>query len=117
MRIDFDKRDSVILKGLAITAIVFHNFYHLAGPVHENEFTFDPTYFWVFVSSIKGPTTAIEGFFSFFGHFGVESSSFLLRMVWPRAIGTIRPPGEAFYGEESKSSTQFSDWWFCFGSS
>lgn len=72
MRIDFDKRDSVILKGLAITAIVFHNFYHLAGPVHENEFTFDPTYFWVFVSSIKGPTTAIEGFFSFFGHFGVE---------------------------------------------
>ncbi|MGB0065011.1 MAG: acyltransferase [Terracidiphilus sp.] len=74
---DLDKRDTSILKGLAITAIVFHNFFHLVGLVHQNEFSFDPARFWGFLRALNTPTTAIEGFFIFFGHYGVELFVFL----------------------------------------
>jgi peptidoglycan/LPS O-acetylase OafA/YrhL len=69
---NLDRRDTLILKGLGISAIVLHNFFHLIGPVHENEFAFGPEGFRAFVKSLSTPTTAIEGFFAFFGHFGVE---------------------------------------------
>jgi peptidoglycan/LPS O-acetylase OafA/YrhL len=74
---DLDKRDTLVLKGLAISAIVFHNFCHLAGPVHQDELTFKPARFPVFLKSLHDPTTAITGCFSFFGHFGVDIFIFL----------------------------------------
>ncbi len=29
MQLEFDKRDTAVLKGIAIAAIVFHNFFHV----------------------------------------------------------------------------------------
>jgi peptidoglycan/LPS O-acetylase OafA/YrhL len=74
---DLDLKDTTILKGLAITAIVFHNFFHIVSPVHQNEFTFDPARFWVFVQQVSNPATTIQALFAFFGHFGVQVFIFL----------------------------------------
>ena len=74
---ELDKKDTAILKGLAITAIVFHNFFHVLGPVRENEFSFDPTRFWVFLQNVVRPETTIQSLLSFFGHFGVQIFIFL----------------------------------------
>lgn len=74
---DLDVKDTTILKGLAITSIVFHNFFHIVVPVHENEFTFDPARFWTFVQYLSDPSTAIQALFAFFGHFGVQVFIFL----------------------------------------
>lgn len=74
---DLDKKDTAILKGLAISAIVFHNFFHVIGPVHENEFDFDPARFPVFLQTVVHPSAAIQSFFAFYGHFGVQIFIFL----------------------------------------
>ena len=75
--IDLDKKDTAILKGLAIAAIVFHNFFHVIGPVRENEFNFDPARFPIFLQAIFHPSTTIQSFFAFYGHFGVQVFIFL----------------------------------------
>lgn len=72
-----DPCDSAILKGLAISAIVFHNFFHFVSPVHQNEFTFLPSRFPVFLETVIHPSLAIQALFSFFGHFGVDIFVFL----------------------------------------
>jgi peptidoglycan/LPS O-acetylase OafA/YrhL len=72
-----DRHDTAILKGIAIAAIVFHNFFHVLGPVHENEFTFDAARFPVFLHTVVQPSMAIQAFFSFFGHYGVQVFIFL----------------------------------------
>jgi len=74
---DLDKKDATILKGLAITAIVFHNFFHVIGPVHENEFSFEPGRFSIFLQNVVHPSTTIQSLFAFFGHFGVQIFIFL----------------------------------------
>jgi peptidoglycan/LPS O-acetylase OafA/YrhL len=74
---DLDRKDTAILKGLAISAIVFHNFFHVFGPVKENEFTFDPARFEVFLHALVHPSTAIQSLFAFYGHFGVQIFIFL----------------------------------------
>jgi hypothetical protein len=55
MLVDFDKRDTVTLKGLAITAIVFHNSFHLVSPVHQSEFGFNPVRFHRFLQALGHP--------------------------------------------------------------
>src|SRR5258708_38928610 len=72
-----DTRDTIVLKGMAISAIVFHNFFHLVGAVHENEFTFDPRRFLIFLHTVRQPALAIQACFSFLGHFGVQIFIFL----------------------------------------
>jgi peptidoglycan/LPS O-acetylase OafA/YrhL len=74
---DLDYRDTSILKGLAVFAIVFHNFFHAVGPVHQNEFTFDSSRFDQFLRTIVHPALAVQAVFSFFGHFGVQLFIFL----------------------------------------
>ncbi len=74
---NLDTQDTAILKGLAITAIVFHNFFHFVSPARQNEFTFDPARFMVFLDTVKHPSLAIQAFFSFFGHLGVQVFIFL----------------------------------------
>ncbi len=74
---DLDKKDTAILKGLAISAIVFHNFFHAVGTVRENEFTFDPARFAVFLHAVAQPSTAIQSLFAFYGHLGVQVFIFL----------------------------------------
>jgi peptidoglycan/LPS O-acetylase OafA/YrhL len=75
---DLDIRDTTVMRGLAITAIVFHNYFHLVSySVNENEFTFDPARFWNLVKALGDPVLAVQGMFSFFGHFGVQVFVFL----------------------------------------
>jgi peptidoglycan/LPS O-acetylase OafA/YrhL len=74
---DLDKRDTAVLKGIAISAIVLHNFFHVVSPAHENEFTFDPGRFQQFIQTVRQPALAIQALFSFFGHYGVGIFIFL----------------------------------------
>jgi peptidoglycan/LPS O-acetylase OafA/YrhL len=74
---DHDIHDTAILKCLAITAIVFHNFFHFVSAARENEFTFDPVRFRLFLEAVRQPPLAIQAVFSFFGHFGVQIFIFL----------------------------------------
>lgn len=74
---DLDPVDSSILKALAITVICLHNFLHLITPVRQNEFSFDPARFTLFLQSAQHPSTALQAFFSFFGHYGVQVFVFL----------------------------------------
>ncbi|MGB6193773.1 MAG: acyltransferase [Terracidiphilus sp.] len=77
MQVEFDKRDTAALKGIAIAAIVFHNYFHPISRAHQNEFTFDPSRFWAFLATVKDPSLAIQAVFSFWGHFGVQIFIFL----------------------------------------
>jgi peptidoglycan/LPS O-acetylase OafA/YrhL len=74
---NLDRRDTLVLKGVAISAIVFHNYFHAIGPVRENEFVFSAAVFQMFQKTLNNPILAIEGIFSFFGHFGVGIFVFL----------------------------------------
>jgi peptidoglycan/LPS O-acetylase OafA/YrhL len=77
MLIELDKRDTAVLKGLAISAIVFHNYFHLVSPALQNEFYFHPMGFRVFLETVVHPSLSIQALFSFFGHFGVQVFIFL----------------------------------------
>ena len=78
LRLDtLDKKDTTILKALAILAIVFHNFFHIAVKVHENEFDFSPDRFGVFLQTVAHPSLAIQALFAFYGHYGVQIFIFL----------------------------------------
>lgn len=56
MRINLTKEDTLLLKGAAIMAIIFHNFYHkFEGGIVENEFTFHPNSYWEFWESFLHP--------------------------------------------------------------
>lgn len=74
---DMDLRDTTVLKGLAISAIVFHNFFHAVSPVGQNEFTFDPARFQRLLAALSHGSLAIQALFSFFGHYGVQVFIFL----------------------------------------
>jgi len=73
----FDLQDMLLLKGMAILAIVFHNFYHRIGVVKENELAFDPKHFPVFLTHMFQPTEVFQAVFSYLGHFGVQIFIFL----------------------------------------
>lgn len=74
MKINLTKKDSLLLKGVAITAIIFHNFYHkFEGGIVENEFAFHPNSYWDFWESFMYPGfNLFNNFFSFYGHYGVS---------------------------------------------
>jgi peptidoglycan/LPS O-acetylase OafA/YrhL len=74
---DLDPRDTAVLKALAIAGIVLHNFFHAVSPARQNEFTFDPQRWMVFLHTASQPVLALQAFFSFFGHFGVQIFVFL----------------------------------------
>src|SRR3569833_441149 len=74
---ELDRKDTTILKALAILAIVFHNFFHVVVKVHENEFDFNPARFGVFLNAVVHPSLAIQALFAFYGHFGVQIFIFL----------------------------------------
>ena len=73
MKICLTKEDTLLLKGLAITAIVLHNIYHnYIGSITENEFEFHPESFNSFWRLFLHPDISIfNNFFSFYGHYGV----------------------------------------------
>lgn len=55
----------------------FSQFFHFVSPARQNEFTFSAARFPVFLHTVKCPDLAIQAFFSFFGHFGVQIFIFL----------------------------------------
>ncbi|WP_331350755.1 acyltransferase family protein [Cellvibrio sp. UBA7671] len=70
---ELGKKDLLILKGIAITLIVFHNFMHLLPSPRENEFYFDPgRIFLLFDLILSEPENSAVFLFSYFGHFGVQ---------------------------------------------
>ena len=75
--IELDTLDTTVLKGLAISAIVLHNFFHAVSPARENEFTFHPGGLTVFLHTVSHPSLAVQAVFSFFGYLGVPIFIFL----------------------------------------
>jgi peptidoglycan/LPS O-acetylase OafA/YrhL len=67
-----DAKDSLALKGLAILGIVLHNYFHFLGSAATNEFDFAPGRFQAALANLGDPTHAIQAFFSYFGHYGVQ---------------------------------------------
>lgn len=76
-RFKLDLRDSTTLKGIAILAIAFHNYFHLLSPARENEFNFDPRRVFSLIAAVQDPRYCVQGLFSFFGHLGVQVFIFL----------------------------------------
>lgn len=68
------KGASETIKGIAILAIMAHNFYHHLPPVMgENEFSFDPELFGRYLSALRAdPQNVLRYLFSYFGHLGVQ---------------------------------------------
>ena len=79
MNLTLSRRDSTLLKGVAILAIVMHNFCHwLPGCVVENEYMFHAEYSCRMAEVLKdfGPHVVLN-FFSYFGHYGVPLFLFI----------------------------------------
>ena len=87
-----DLEDTLVLKGIAILAIVLHNYLHLLIPVHENEFTHDPARLAAFLGAMRDPRLAVQAVFSYWGHYGVQIFMFLsayglATRYWDRPMG------------------------------
>lgn len=71
---EFSKDDSLIIKGLAILAIMLHNFFRWVDPATgENEFGFAAHTVYKFTEQLTSqPQEFINIIFSYLGHFGVQ---------------------------------------------
>jgi hypothetical protein len=66
MTLAFSTRDTLALKGAAISAIVLHNFFVYLGPVKVNEFGFNYP-FSEFVLYAVQPRHTAQAFFAYLG--------------------------------------------------
>lgn len=75
----FNKNDTFLIKGIAIIAILLHNFFHWIPPkTGENEFDFSLGRIMnLFASMQSSPLECINLFFSYFGHYGVQLFIFI----------------------------------------
>lgn len=70
---DISKNQISIIKGLAISMIVFHNFLHLTNGIGENEMAFFPDRIYILFDTIlNAPSMFFNGLFSYGGHYGVQ---------------------------------------------
>lgn len=68
-----NKQQTSILKAVAITLIVFHNFLHLTNGIGENEMSFTASRVFDFFAFMKAsPWLIPDALFSYLGHYGVE---------------------------------------------
>ncbi len=68
-----DKRQTSVIKAVAITMIVFHNFLHILHDIGENEMDLSTDRVFKFFSFIQESFWNIpDALFSFLGHYGVE---------------------------------------------
>jgi peptidoglycan/LPS O-acetylase OafA/YrhL len=103
LRLDtLDKKDTTILKALAILAIVFHNFFHIVVKVHENEFDFNPNRFGVFLHAVVHPSLTIQALFAFYGHFGVQIFIFLSAYGLAKSHWDDKSPWTSFMWTRAK---------------
>lgn len=96
---DLDPVDSAVLKGLAISAIALHNFFHLLSPALQNEFAFHADRFGIFLDTVQHPSLATQAFFSFFGHYGVQIFVFLSAYGLAKSHWDDRPSWLSFFSE------------------
>ena len=87
-----DLEDTLALKGIAILAIVLHNYFHLLVPIRENEFSYDPARLAAFLDAMRDPRLAVQAMFSYWGHYGVQIFMFLsayglATRYWDRPMG------------------------------
>jgi peptidoglycan/LPS O-acetylase OafA/YrhL len=75
----FNKNDTFLIKGIAIIAILLHNFFHWIPPlIGENEFDFLINRLHRLIESLQAtPLEFINVFFSYFGHYGVQLFIFI----------------------------------------
>lgn len=71
--LNYNHHDTLLIKGFAIIAIVFHNYFHwLRHPIRENQFGFTADNFSNMIIAVSSnPQQLLHAFFSYFGHFGV----------------------------------------------
>lgn len=92
---------TLILKGIGILAIVFHNYFHWVLPnVGENEFVFDAARIGEFLAYFdKRPFESINLLFSYLGHFGVQLFIFISGYGLAKSAGKRLPAWSAFVVE------------------
>lgn len=92
MKLELGRRETAVLKGMAILVIMLHNYCHwLSFTVKENEFTWQ--YKWVYYmrKHLMSPDGNLPlDLFSFFGHYGVPVFVFLSGYGLVRKYGTER---------------------------
>ena len=95
-----DPSAATVLRGLAILAIVLHNFLHLLPQSPgENEMDFDPTRAFAMVQAIaQQPASGVRHTLSFFGHYGVQVFIFLSGYGLTRKFAARVPGYAAFLG-------------------
>lgn len=72
------QNDTAILKGIGILLIVMHNFLHWTNDIGENEMVFDNNRIFLLIESVlDDPFMIINGFFTYFGFFGIEIFIFI----------------------------------------
>lgn len=77
--VNLTKEDTLIIKGIAIIAIVLHNYFHIFnGVVRENEFGYSPDNFFMLWSSLQDSFLQfVVNFISMYGHYGVVAFFFV----------------------------------------
>lgn len=77
--ISLTKEDTLVIKGIAIIAIVLHNYFHVFnGIVRENEFVYEPDSFMLLWSSLQDSFLYfMVNFISMYGHYGVVAFFFV----------------------------------------
>lgn len=77
--VSLTKEDTLVIKGIAIIAIILHNYFHLFnGIVRENEFGYDPDNFMQLWSSLQDSFLYfMVNFISMYGHYGVVAFFFV----------------------------------------
>lgn len=78
-RINIDKEQTNLIKGIGILLIIFHNYFHWVSPSPgENEFIFSVTHVKNTFSILSNSHLDIlNDLFSFFGHYGVQLFIFI----------------------------------------
>jgi peptidoglycan/LPS O-acetylase OafA/YrhL len=93
---ELDARDCLVLRGLAILAISFHNYCHLLSRVRENEFDFSPQRFLSYLDALHEPSRIFQASFSFLGHYGVQIFVFLSAYGLATRYWDRQPPWTTF---------------------
>jgi len=79
MNFKINKEDTLLIKGIGILLIIFHNYFHVCLPFDFfNEFEFSPVNWICFLNTIKtGPEKVIPLISAYFGHYGVHFFIFI----------------------------------------
>ena len=83
--------DSLVIKGLAILLIIFHNYFHWLSPrIGENQFSFNESILTKLSNySITSLIDLIQFSFTYFGHYGVQLFIFLSGYGLTKAYGIV----------------------------